>query len=146
MSEMSVHGHCHCGQITLEATVDTQKVMACHCTDCQVISGAPYRAIVAVPAESLTIHGTPKEYVKTAESGNKRFQAFCGDCGTQLYAADSERTLFNIRLGCLDERAQLVPRKHIFGKSTLDWVHDIDQSTWFESGLNSPQIAVKNDS
>ena len=30
--------------------------------------------------------GTPKSYVKTAESGNKRRHAFCGDCGTPIYA------------------------------------------------------------
>lgn len=145
MSEMTVHGQCHCGQISLEAVVDTQKVMACHCSDCQVISGAPYRAIVAVPAAQLKITGTPKEYIKTAESGNKRFQAFCGDCGTQLYAADSERTLFNVRVGCLSERAALVPHKHIFAKSTLPWVLGITHETWFEAGLQSAQVSAPAD-
>jgi len=34
--------------------------------------------------------GAPKIYVKTAESGNKRRQAFCGTCGTQLWACAVE--------------------------------------------------------
>ena len=30
--------------------------------------------------------GTPKSYVKTAESGSKRRHAFGGNCGTPIYA------------------------------------------------------------
>ena len=33
--------------------------------------------------------GTPKIYIKTAESGNKRAHAFCPGCGTPIYAAAS---------------------------------------------------------
>jgi hypothetical protein len=31
--------------------------------------------------------GTPMSYVKTTESGNKRFHAFCPECGTSIYSA-----------------------------------------------------------
>jgi hypothetical protein len=32
----------------------------------------------------VLLSGTPKTYVKTAESGNKRLHAFCGSCGTPI--------------------------------------------------------------
>jgi len=137
MSVRHVQGRCHCGQIRLSAEVDTDKVMACHCSDCQVFSGAPYRAVVMVPADQLTIEGQPREYVKIAASGNKRFQAFCPNCGTQLYAADADKKIYNIRTGCLDALADLVPKKHIFAQSSVPWVHDIETVAWFEAGANS---------
>jgi hypothetical protein len=48
-------------------------VAICHCTDCQTLSGAPFRASVIVAADKLRLlSGEPSTYVKTAESGNKR--------------------------------------------------------------------------
>ena len=63
-NEISVNGECHCGNISISAMVDKNKVRVCHCTDCQKISGAPFRAIAIASAESITISGTPKEYIK----------------------------------------------------------------------------------
>lgn len=143
MSSKQVHGRCHCGQIEITATVDPEKVMACHCSDCQTFSGAPYRAVAMVPAADIQIQGTPREYVKVAESGNQRFQAFCPNCGTQLYAADSEKKIYNIRTGFLNALADLKPAKHIFAKSSVPWVHAIDRAPWFEAGANSAPCQPK---
>ena len=43
---MKVHGTCHCGQITFEAEVDPDRASICHCTDCQILSGSPYRCLL----------------------------------------------------------------------------------------------------
>src|SRR5262245_4627881 len=37
---MKVDGRCHCGYITYEAEIDPEKVMICHCTDCQTLTGS----------------------------------------------------------------------------------------------------------
>ena len=50
---MKVEGGCHCGAIAFEAEVHPDNVSICHCTDCQTLSGAPYRASVAVKGENL---------------------------------------------------------------------------------------------
>ena len=89
--EMYVNGICHCGKIMITAQIEESTVRACHCTDCQKMSGAPLRAIAIAPADKITISGNPREYVKIADSGNKRIQAFCGECGTQLYATDIDK-------------------------------------------------------
>ena len=34
-NEISVNGECHCGNISISAIVDKNKVRVCHCTDCQ---------------------------------------------------------------------------------------------------------------
>ncbi len=84
---MKIDGHCHCGEITFQAEVDPDALNICHCTDCQTLSGTAFRVNIPAPAEHFVLlSGTPKTYVKTAGSGNKRLHAFCGNCGTPIYA------------------------------------------------------------
>ena len=85
---MHIDGQCHCGRVTYEAEIDPAKVLVCHCTDCQSLSGSAFR--VSVPAEGDSFRlksGKLKVYVKVAESGTRREQAFCPDCGTPIYAS-----------------------------------------------------------
>ena len=141
--KMTIDGHCHCGTIAITAQVDPDMVMACHCTDCQTIGGGPYRAVAVSDAADFQITGAPSEYMKVAESGNRRIQAFCGHCGTQLYACDENRQRFNIRTGFLNQSAMLVPKKHIFASSALDWITDIENTPCFDKGPGSAQSKLK---
>ena len=120
--EILVNGECHCGKIKINAKVKLSEVRACHCTDCQKMSGAPLRAIASAPANKIKITGNPKEYIKIGGSGNKRIQAFCPDCGTQLFATDMKKTLFNLRTGFLEQRNLLNPKTHVFTQSSMPWI------------------------
>lgn len=120
--EIHVNGNCHCGKITISAIIDKNKVRACHCTDCQKMSGAPLRAIAIASGKKIKITGNPKEYIKIADTGNRRIQAFCPDCGTQLFATDIEKTQFNLRVGFLKQKNELEPKTHVFIKSSVPWI------------------------
>lgn len=136
---MKITGQCHCGAVHFTALADPDKVFVCHCADCQVISGAPFRAVVAVPADQVELTGSPKRYVKVAASGNRRVQAFCGDCGTQLFAteADEPKTL-NLRLGCVNERAELVPKVQVWQDSAMPWLPKLGGVPAYTRGRDSP--------
>ena len=124
---MKIDGRCHCGFITYEAEVDPDEVFICSCTDCQAISGTAFRWAVPVPEGSFKLlTGKPKTYIKTADSGKKRIQAFCPNCGTPIYSVDAhERRAFGIRVGTLKQRAELRPMQQIWYRSALPWVADI---------------------
>ena len=137
---MQITGQCHCGAVRFTALIDPDKVFACHCSDCQVISGGPFRAVVPVPVEQVQIQGSARHYVKVAASGNRRAQAFCPNCGTQLYATEADTPkVMNIRLGCVAERAQLAPRVQVWRSSAMPWLHDLDVTPRFTRGRDSPQ-------
>ncbi len=123
---MHINGSCHCGAISFEAQIDPARVMVCHCTDCQVLSGAPFRAVVAASIGDFSVRGTPKSYVKVAQSGNRRAQVFCPECGTPLYATAPENpTSVIIRLGCVEQRAELKPAVQIWQHSALPWLAEL---------------------
>jgi len=95
---MWIDGACHCGLITFEADIDPEKVRVCHCTDCQTLSGSAFRVVVPVPADKFSLSGEPTVYLKTAESGTRRAQAFCPRCGSGIYAttADTPPTHYSL--------------------------------------------------
>jgi hypothetical protein len=135
---MNITGQCHCGAISFTALIDPNKIIACHCADCQIFSGAPFRAVVPTPVKNVKMTGEPKHYIKVAESGNRRTQAFCGDCATHLYAAEPDTPkVLNIRLGCVNERAQLAPQAQIWGKSTMPWLKTLQSVPHHETGIAS---------
>ena len=148
---MQITGQCHCGAISFAATVDPSKVVVCHCTDCQRFSGAPFRAVLPTPIENVLLTGKPRHYVKVAASGNRRVQAFCAECGTQLYATEFESPkVLNIRLGCVNERAQLAPSVQVWGQSAMPWLASLAVLPIHEKGHASPLMsghaASRNDS
>jgi len=123
---MHIDGACHCGLITFTAEIDPARVMVCHCSDCQVLSGAPFRVSVAAPIETFMLHGQPKTYVKVAESGNRRAQLFCPECATPLFAMAPENAPFVIiRLGCVRQRAQLTPAVQLWQRSAMPWLSEL---------------------
>ena len=127
IARLQIDGACHCGKIAYEANVDPDNVIICHCTDCQASSGAPYRANVPVKAENFKLTGQPKAYIKTtADSGVPRLLAFCPDCGTALYSsAVEDPKVYNLRLGSVTQRAQLIPKLQGFCRSAIPWALDI---------------------
>jgi hypothetical protein len=126
---MKVEGACHCGLITIEAEVDPERVMICHCTDCQTGTGSAFRVSVPVPGNNFKMNGQPTIYLKTtAASGNPRAQAFCPRCGTPIYSTrpgDGPQVAYMVRVGILKQRDRLVPRRQIWFRSARPWVTEI---------------------
>jgi len=122
---MKIDGNCHCGFVTYEADIDPEMVMICHCTDCQTLSGSAFRTIVLTRQGGFRLlSGELKSYVKTGESGSRRPQTFCPECGSPIYStseSDGPRT-YSIRVGTIRQRRELVPGAQIWCRSALPWI------------------------
>ncbi len=127
---MQVQGQCHCGQIRYEAQVDPATVRVCHCTDCRTLSGGAFRVSVRAPAETLVMQGKPATYTKTAQSGAKRVQGFCSNCGTSLFSAAADNPqAYMLRISALKQCGELKPGIQIWMRSALPWtqtLHDLE--------------------
>ena len=126
---MKIDGSCHCGNITFKAELDLGKVIICHCTDCQTLSGSVFRTVAFVPDSSFRLlSGEMKLYVKTAESGNKREQTFCPECGSPIYSTSVGEgpKLPGIRVGTIRQRDWLKPIKQVWSRSVQDWIADLE--------------------
>jgi hypothetical protein len=125
---MKIDGGCHCGAVRFEAEADPEKAVVCHCTDCQTMSGSAFRTVVMVPEADFTLlSGDLKTYVKTAESGNKRAQVFCPECGTQIYATSvgGGPKVLGLRVGTIRQRNELPPRRQVWTRSSQHWLEGL---------------------
>ncbi len=131
---MKVEGSCHCGEITFEAEIDSDAVRICHCTDCQTLTGSAFRVTVQTLVGGFLLRsGSPKIYIKTAESGNRRAHAFCSTCGTPIYStATQEPRAYGIRVGTLKQRVELRPKRQIWYRSALSWVTELIEIPYVE--------------
>src|SRR6267378_6716723 len=85
---MNIDGQCHCGSVTYQAEIDPERVSICHCTDCQVLTGSPYRVTAICSGDQIRMTGKlPKVYAKTGDNGRTRFQHFCPECGSPLFTS-----------------------------------------------------------
>jgi len=124
---MKIDGGCHCGYIKYEAEINPEKVSICHCTDCQTGSGSGYRTNVQTEKGTFKLlKGEPKIYMKTAESGNKRAQGFCPECGTPLFSTTpTDRQVYGLRVGSIRQRSELRPRSQGWFRSAQPWTQDL---------------------
>jgi hypothetical protein len=125
---MKIDGECYCGQVRFEAEIDPERVSICHCTDCQRLTGSPYRVTVLTSRESIRHIGIPpKLYVKTSDSGRKRMQYFCSECGSPMFTggegADADE--WGIRWGSIRQRRELTPRRQIWFRSAALWLDTV---------------------
>ncbi len=127
---MNVTGSCHCRDLTYRATLDPSRIVICHCTDCQKLSGTAFRTIgMMKDTDFELLSGSPTIYLKTAASGRLREQAFCSHCGSQLYSSStgSGPRDIGLRLGTLDERIDVVPKLQIWTRSMQAWCQGLNE-------------------
>ena len=115
-------GGCACGAVRFKVSAPFLGVGACHCTDCQKASGGGpnYVGLAAKSALSVT-KGEPRLYRTRANSGAEVGRVFCPECGTPLWSLPANEPFIPVKLGALDDSADIAPRMHIFVDSAPQW-------------------------
>jgi hypothetical protein len=125
---MQIDGQCHCGAVTYQAEIDPERVSICHCTDCQSLTGSPYRVTVICDAGDVRLTGgAPKIYARKGDNARTRFQHFCADCGSPLFTSgeDGGSDDWGIRWGSIRQRDRLTPRRQIWCRSEVPWINNL---------------------
>ena len=125
---MRIDGGCHCGRVAYEAEIDPEKVLICHCTDCQMLSGSAFRTVAFTWENTFALRsGELKIYVKTGDSGTKRQQAFCPECGTPIYSTSTGEgpKVHSIRVGTIRQRRDLAPKMQWWVRSAQRWIGEV---------------------
>lgn len=118
-----IDARCCCGAVALSLPGPTNRVAACHCIACQRRTGAPFGVAAFYPVEAVTISGTPKEYVRVADSGGKVRFYFCSECGSTVYwKPDNLPTMIGVAIGAIADSNFPAPVKSVFEQSKHAWV------------------------
>ena len=145
--KLPLTGGCLCDSIRYEITGVPNMIYACHCTDCQRMSGSAFSVGVVFPDAYFRLtHGEPKSYARLADSGHRLEGWSCPICGTRTFgsprkgegAAEAVRT---VRGGTLDDTSWLVPSIHFWTRSAHPWVRIPDEAIAFETQPSREWIA-----
>jgi len=122
---MNLEGGCACGTIRYKLAASPLIVHACHCRDCQRLTGGPF--VINIWIEKKFVEAgpvAPKSFRLAGGSGKPNDVFFCERCGTTLwsrYDIVPSECLF-VRAGTLDNPAAVTPDVHIFTRTKLPWV------------------------
>jgi hypothetical protein len=117
-------------------------VHACHCRDCQRITGSAFVINLWIERKFVEPSLAPKSFRLTAGSGKPVDVFFCDKCGTYLwsvYHAAPGDCLF-VRAGTLDQPEQVKPDVHIFTRSKLPWLQLPNDALAFKTFYNLDEI------
>ncbi len=140
---MKLEGGCACGAVRYALTAPPLIVHACHCPDCQRITGGAF--VINVWIESRHVEGDRtklKSYTLKAGSGKKHQVFFCPTCGTYLwsrYGIVPSDCLF-VRAGTLDTPSAVKPDVHIFTRSKVPWLKLPDDARKFEAAYQLAKV------
>ena len=122
----SLEGGCACGDIRYKLTAAPMIVHACHCRDCQKLTGSAFVLNLWIERKFVEVRGA--ETVAFAQppgpSGSPHEVFACGQCGTSLwskYHSAPGDTLL-LRAGTLDAPSAITPAVHIFTRSKVPWL------------------------
>jgi len=115
-------GGCACGAIRFKVSAPFMGVGVCHCTDCQKASGGAPNYVALAPTDAFAVtKGEPRVHVAKGDSGADTRRAFCADCGSPLWSAPAGAPFTPIKLGALDDNADLTPSLHLYVSSARPW-------------------------
>jgi hypothetical protein len=123
---MTQDGGCACGAIRYTLTNAPMIVHACHCKDCQRLSGSAFALNLWIERKFVEVTGLqPSVYgVPPGSTGRPHDVAACPQCGTGLWnkyhAAPGDTVL--LRAGTLDDASWITPDVHIFTRSKVPWL------------------------
>jgi hypothetical protein len=118
-------GGCACRALRYRLTAAPLIVHACHCRDCQRLTGSAF--VINLWIERCFVEAgpvAPASFRLAAPSAKPHEVFFCPTCATYLwskYHAVPGDTLF-VRAGTLDDAAAIAPDVHIFTRSKLAWL------------------------
>ncbi len=109
-------------------------VHCCHCRDCQRQTGSAFVVNALLEADRIVVlQGAPAQRMLPTSSGRPHIAHYCAACGTTLWSDYGAReVMLFVRVGTLDEPADLPPDVHIFTRSRLPWVEVSGGAPGFE--------------
>lgn len=120
-----MQGACSCGDTRYKLARAPLFVHCCHCTYCQRESGSAFGLNALIEAsEVLLLKGKLQRVELPSASGKGQSVFRCASCQVALwshYGAGGEKLSF-VRVGTLDQAADVTPSIHIYTSTKQPWV------------------------
>lgn len=123
LPEFPVEGGCQCGAVRYRLRARPLGIYACHCKDCQRMSGTTHTLSMMVNKTDIELlSGQLGGYDKGADSGRTVRVMRCRTCGTNVWNEPlSLLHLVVLKPGSLDDMSWAKPIGNIWTDRALPW-------------------------
>jgi hypothetical protein len=120
----TLEGGCACGAVRYRLLSAPMFVHCCHCRDCQRQTGTAFALNALIETDRVEIvSGSPKIVPVPTDSGRPHEIHRCPACDTAVWSTYGGRTALRfVRVGTLDDPAEVPPDVHIYIRSKQPWV------------------------
>lgn len=134
MDAPSLTGGCQCGAVRYRINAAQVVCYACHCRDCQKMSGSAFGISVPIRRTDLEVAGPLRSWQRRSPSGAMSDCFFCGTCGSRiLHASTRDPAVVTLRGGTLDDTSGLQPAAHIWVGSKQPWLALPEDAATFDT-------------
>lgn len=125
---MSIGGGCFCGAFRYTIDYPVKVICACHCTDCQRLTGSACSMAALVPDKAWhTNNAAMNSHVSATDGGGRKTRWVCAVCSTWVFGGSPigstlPGTIRFIRAGTLDDTSRLRPTVHFWTRSAQPWI------------------------
>ena len=114
---------CCCGSLRVETQGEPAIISACHCTECQRRTGAPFGVSVYFPKDAVLTAGASKVYMRDGRENRKVRIHFCPECGSSVYwEADARNDMIGVALGAFADPTIPAPMRSEWETTRHPWV------------------------
>lgn len=126
-------GGCACGAARYKVTGKPLSVHACHCTDCQTLSGSAFGLSMVLNDSDIELTRGELSINKFAASRNQMHRHYCVNCGVALWFSSPHYSgIVALKPGTLDDTSSLRPIAHMWYRSAQTWLNLGDELPVFQ--------------
>ncbi len=123
-SKNTYGGQCSCGKLRYRMNTDPLIVHACHCRQCQRVTGSAFVMNAVIEKDEVEVISGNIAHYQFANTCHTAF--FCPECATYVWsqyasAGSFLNSCWFVRVGTLDEPDHHPPDVHIFTSSKQPW-------------------------
>lgn len=131
--ESPLVGGCACGAVRYQVTGVPMSVHACHCTDCQTLSGSAFGLSMVLNLSDIEVTQGEVEVNDFTASKNRMHHHHCAKCGVAIwFSSPGYEGVIAIKPGTLDDTSGLRPIAHMWYRSAQPWLDVGDDVPVFE--------------
>ena len=137
--QLPLTGGCQCGKLRYEITEAPVATYACHCRDCQRMTGSAFSMAIVVPDAAFRLtSGEPRAIQRLTDSGRTATRWVCPDCGSWIFSGAKLGTTSpgeyrGLRAGTLDDTSWINATAHFWTRSKQPWIALPEGSKSFET-------------
>lgn len=125
--EYPLVGGCACGAVRYKVLAKPISVHACHCTDCQTLSGSAFGLSMVLNRSDIEVTQGEVQINDFTASKNRMHRHHCATCGVAIwFSSPGYEGIIAIKPGTLDDTSGLRPIAHMWYRSAQPWLVIVD--------------------